>query len=97
MGHFGQPDDVEHLVDPGAGDVVRRGEEAQMVVGTARRVERLGVEEGADLTQRPRSSAYGCPLTSAEPEVGLSSPMIMRMVVDLPEPFGPRNPVTTPG
>ena len=23
--------------------------------------------------------------------------MIMRMVVDLPDPFGPRNPVTTPG
>jgi hypothetical protein len=23
--------------------------------------------------------------------------MIIRIVVDLPEPFGPRNPVTTPG
>jgi len=23
--------------------------------------------------------------------------MIMRMVVDLPAPFGPRNPVTVPG
>ena len=23
--------------------------------------------------------------------------MIMRMVVDLPDPLGPRNPVTTPG
>ena len=23
--------------------------------------------------------------------------MIMRIVVDLPDPFGPRNPVTTPG
>src|SRR5512142_826229 len=31
------------------------------------------------------------------PEVGRSSPRIMRMVVDLPAPFGPRNPVTTPG
>jgi hypothetical protein len=29
--------------------------------------------------------------------VGRSSPMIMRMVVDLPAPFGPRNPVTVPG
>ena len=30
-------------------------------------------------------------------EVGKSSPRIMRMVVDLPAPFGPRNPVTIPG
>jgi hypothetical protein len=34
---------------------------------------------------------------SAAPDVGRSSPMIMRMVVDLPAPFGPRNPVTVPG
>ena len=32
------------------------------------------------------------PFTSAVPEVGLSSPMIIRMVVDLPDPFGPRKP-----
>ena len=31
-----------------------------------------------------------------EPDVGRSSPMIMRMVVDLPAPFGPRKPVTCP-
>jgi len=31
------------------------------------------------------------------PDVGRSSPMIMRMVVDLPAPFGPGNPVTVPG
>src|SRR5262249_24696062 len=31
------------------------------------------------------------------PEVGRSSPRIIRIVVDLPAPFGPRNPVTTPG
>lgn len=40
---------------------------------------------------------YGRPLTVAVPEVGWSSPMIMRMVVDLPAPFGPRKPVTLPG
>ena len=33
----------------------------------------------------------------ADPESGTSRPMIMRIVVDLPDPFGPRNPVTTPG
>jgi hypothetical protein len=33
----------------------------------------------------------------AVPESGTSRPMIMRIVVDLPDPLGPRNPVTTPG
>ena len=31
------------------------------------------------------------------PELGASSPTIIRIVVDLPAPLGPRNPVTTPG
>ena len=31
------------------------------------------------------------------PAVGGVSPQIIRMVVDLPAPFGPRKPVTTPG
>jgi hypothetical protein len=31
------------------------------------------------------------------PLVGWSSPAIIRIVVDFPEPFGPRNPVTIPG
>src|SRR5699024_6968431 len=30
-------------------------------------------------------------------EVGSSRPMIIRIVVDLPAPFGPRKPVTLPG
>ena len=33
----------------------------------------------------------------AVPASGASRPMIIRMVVDLPEPLGPRNPVTVPG
>src|ERR1700756_1806328 len=33
----------------------------------------------------------------AMPDVGRSSPRIMRMVVVLPAPLGPRKPVTTPG
>jgi hypothetical protein len=36
-------------------------------------------------------------LTVAVPAVGRSSPIIIRMVVDLPAPFGPRKPVTRPG
>src|SRR5215472_453998 len=34
---------------------------------------------------------------SAEPAEGASRPMIKRIVVDFPEPFGPRKPVTVPG
>jgi hypothetical protein len=37
------------------------------------------------------------PLTRTVPLVGRSRPAIIRIVVDLPAPFGPRNPVTTPG
>jgi hypothetical protein len=37
------------------------------------------------------------PLTATCPAVGLANPTIMRMVVDLPAPLGPRNPVTIPG
>src|SRR5215213_2621812 len=34
---------------------------------------------------------------SARPLVGRSRPRMMRIVVDLPAPLGPRKPVTTPG
>ena len=35
--------------------------------------------------------------SSTRPEVGFSSPAIMRMVVVLPAPFGPRKPWISPG
>ena len=40
---------------------------------------------------------YSLQLTHTVPLVGRSSPAIMRIVVDFPAPFGPRNPVTVPG
>ena len=40
---------------------------------------------------------YGTPRTVVAPEVGGVSPTIIRIVVDFPAPFGPRNPVTRPG
>jgi hypothetical protein len=43
------------------------------------------------------SSRYARPFTVALPPLGASRPRIRRMVVDLPAPFGPRNPVTRPG
>src|SRR5687768_14944253 len=36
------------------------------------------------------------PLTLAEPDVGEMKQVRMRMVVDFPAPFGPRNPTTSP-
>jgi hypothetical protein len=36
-------------------------------------------------------------LTVTRPVVGWSRPAIIRMVVDFPAPFGPRNPLTIPG
>ena len=43
------------------------------------------------------SAAYGRPSTSAEPADAGTKPVIIRIVVVLPAPFGPRNPVTVPG
>src|SRR6478752_487149 len=42
-------------------------------------------------------AAYRCPLTLTLPDVGASRPRIIRIVVDLPAPLGPRKPVTRPG
>src|SRR5215467_6514182 len=36
------------------------------------------------------------PHTDTSPEVGGMKPVIMRIVVDLPAPLGPRNPRTSP-
>src|SRR5690606_2586150 len=44
-----------------------------------------------------RSRTTSCPATRARPPVGLSSVHSMLIVVDLPAPFGPRNPKISPG
>ena len=43
------------------------------------------------------SSANGTSSTSAVPALGVTRPRIIRRVVVLPDPLGPRNPVTDPG
>ncbi len=50
-------------------------------------------------TSRPGlgSSEKRRPHTWAVPDVAGVSPTMTRMVVDLPAPLGPRNPVTRPG
>ena len=42
------------------------------------------------------SFMYDVPITVAWPDVGRASARIIRSVVVLPAPFGPRNPVTAP-
>src|SRR5262245_6784053 len=42
------------------------------------------------------SSWTSIPQTDTRPDVGGMKPVIMRMVVDLPAPLGPRNPSTSP-
>jgi hypothetical protein len=42
-------------------------------------------------------SRYGIPRTLELPAEGGVSPQIIRIVVDLPAPLGPRKPVTLPG
>src|SRR3990172_10276146 len=37
-----------------------------------------------------------CPATWPEPDVGVMIPQSIRMVVDFPEPLGPRNPKISP-
>jgi hypothetical protein len=37
------------------------------------------------------------PKTEARPEVGLDSPVSIRIVVVFPAPFGPKKPNTSPG
>ena len=41
-------------------------------------------------------STMSKPPTVTEPLVGGMKPVIIRIVVDLPAPFGPRNPSTSP-
>jgi hypothetical protein len=68
-----------------------------VVAGAAAGVEAGGLQQRADLRAGDRSSSYGRPSKVAVPDVGRTSPSSMRRVVVLPEPFGPRNPVTAPG
>src|SRR5215217_2357147 len=41
-------------------------------------------------------SAMSCPPTEIRPSFGGMNPVIMRIEVDLPAPFGPRKPSTSP-
>ena len=93
-----QPDELDHLVDAAARDAVRLAEREQVVVGRAAGVDRPRLEDRADLAQRRGVVAVGLAVDRRpSPSSARSRPRIMRIVVDLPAPFGPRKPVTMPG
>ena len=50
------------------------------------------------MCRRPCSDSVAmlCSPTQASPRVGIRNPVMMRMVVDLPAPLGPRKPTISP-
>ena len=93
-----EADAVEQLVDLAAVDAEHLGATASSV---SRPVRPACWAEASSSTPtwRPGSAGAGSgvPSTVAVPGGRRVSPQIMRRVVDLPAPLGPRNPVTVPG
>ena len=94
-----EPDELEQLVDARLGR--RRSsaaETAQRLAAAAAGVLGGGVEQHADARGRGWAArGSGLPSTVARPASGGVRPQIIRIVVDLPAPLGPRKPVTVPG
>ena len=95
--HLAQADEVDQLVDATPRDPVRLRQCEQMVVSRAPSVHRARLQQRTDFVQRRRVVAVVLARSRTSPAVGASSPRISRIVVDFPEPFGPRKPVTMPG
>ena len=71
-------------------DVLEHG----LAVQRARMLEHQADAEAGDLVRR--QAAISTPSSSIEPAVGRSTPMIVFITVDLPEPFGPMRPRISP-
>ena len=98
VGDLVQADEVDQLVDAALRDAVGLREREQVVVRRAAGVHGAGLEQRADLVQRRRVVAVVLAVDGHVARAsGASRPRIRRIVVDLPEPFGPRKPVTMPG
>jgi len=92
-----EPDEIEHLLDPLAGDPRGpRGDPQRRPAGPPG-MNTSGPVSAPICRSGSRRSRYGCPLMVARPESGVARPSSSRMVVDFPAPFGPRNPVMRPG
>jgi hypothetical protein len=96
VGCVGQPDALEQIVGAGAPLVLRhalkRRLEAQVVAPRQQRVERRLLESDADERADLRPVLDDVVAADASPEVGGSNVVRTCTVVDLPAPFGPRNP-----
>jgi len=97
MGHARQADHIEHLVHAGAWDVVGLRQRQQVVLSAPPGVYRPRLEKCSHLAQRPSEVTVRDTVDGGLPGVRAVKAMIMRMVVDFPDPFGPRKPVTWPG
>ena len=91
-------DQFEHLVDPVAGRPLDCASHSRWSRARRSGCMRRGVEQ----RRRPGAAVYvACGTDGHRPErcrrPAWSSPRIMRIVVDLPAPFGPTKPVTRPG
>ena len=87
----------DHLVDPRGAQALGVGQPEQVVAGGAAGLQRGRVEQRADVAQRLAQAGVRLPADRAVPASAASRPRMTRMVVDLPAPFGPTNPVTWPG
>ena len=83
--------------DRAAWHALHRGAEAQVLLDPHLRVERDVLRQVADPARTPSGSrARSMPATRTLPAVAERNPVIIRIVVVLPAPLGPRKPSTSP-
>ena len=89
-----RPTIAEDLVDPRRRDAVGLGQREQMVPALRPLWNDRASKQRTDLAQRCALVGVAAAVDGRAAGGGRSSPTIIRMVVDLPAPLGPRNPVT---
>jgi hypothetical protein len=72
--HRGEPDDVQHGLDPSGRDVVGLGQPAQMIPGAPTRVEGLGFQQRTHLAQRPGQLRVGAAVDERRSGIGPVEP-----------------------
>ena len=96
-GGAGEAHLLDDLVDAAHADAVGARGDAQVVATAATGVHGARVEQRAHHPQRLGEGAHAAAEHERLAAVGRSRPSTIRIVVDLPAPFGPRKPVTLPG
>ncbi len=81
----------------GTGGCVGAGQRQQVAERRPARVDRAGVEHGADRVQRGLEVRVPLPVDEDGARGRAFEPRTIRIVVDFPAPLGPRKPVTVPG